>query len=530
MIPGKKYTPEDYLRMAWKRKWLILIPGVIAGIGTMIYTQQLPNRYRASTTIMIVPQQVPEDMVRSTVTARVDDRLNMISQEILSRTRLERIIEELGLYPEERANGAIMQDLVERMRLVDVKLVPIQSRSRNQTDAFTLSFESENPKTAMAVATKLADAFVGAQMADRSNLAESTSEFLNSHVDEAKRRLMSKEQELAEYRLRHAGQLPSEAGGNMTMLQATQGQLQALYDAVARDQEQLQRLEGEAATILAMAPREATGGNPATMSPARQELAQAQMALRALELRYKPGYPDIDRKKAEVAQLQLKVEAEDLQQPVSASTNPGVTLPAAAQARLAQIRIDRDEIQNRIKAARAKEGALTAQIARYQANLNATPARETELIELMRDYGTYQQAYNDLLRKSWDSKLSVNLERREIGERFKTIDGARVPEKPFYPVRSAMNIRGFMIGLGIGLALVVLLEYRDTTVKTDVDVVTALTLPVLAVIPVMLTESEQRRAKRVKRMYIWAGAAAVMIIAVVTVVAWHFGLIDRLVR
>src|SRR5688572_12577128 len=102
MLPGRKYTPVDFLMMAWKRKWLILTSVVVIGSATFIWSWNLPNRYRAEATVIIVPQRVPEDYVRPTVTAAIDDRLNMISQQILSRTRLERIIQEFNLYQEER--------------------------------------------------------------------------------------------------------------------------------------------------------------------------------------------------------------------------------------------------------------------------------------------------------------------------------------------------------------------------------------------------------------------------------------------
>src|SRR5690606_11035031 len=121
MLPGKKYKPEDFLWIAWTRKWFILLPTIIAAVGTYAWTKTLPDRYRSSTTILVVPQRVPESYVRSTVTASVSERLQTISQQILSRTRLERIIEEFNLYENQRQT-MIMEDVVQLMRTRDIKL------------------------------------------------------------------------------------------------------------------------------------------------------------------------------------------------------------------------------------------------------------------------------------------------------------------------------------------------------------------------------------------------------------------------
>src|SRR5690242_17305478 len=111
MLPGKKYTPDDFLRIAWRRRWYIAIPAVVIASATAVVSVFLPNTYRASTSILIVPQRVPVDFVKPTVTADLGERLNMITQQILSRTRLERIIQEFNLYERERQR-MIMEDVI----------------------------------------------------------------------------------------------------------------------------------------------------------------------------------------------------------------------------------------------------------------------------------------------------------------------------------------------------------------------------------------------------------------------------------
>ncbi len=219
MLPGKKYKPEDYLRMLWVRKWFIVVPAVLVSAGTFVWTSQLPDRYRASTTILVVPQRVPTAYVRSTVTAGVAERLQTISQQILSRTRLERIIEEFNLYPEERRT-MIMEDVVELMRTRDVKVNVPNSRRRNQDAShFSVSFDSSQPRTAMLVAERLASMFVQENLQDREVLADATNQFLQAQLEDARRRLIEHEKKLEEFRQRNSGQLPSQVQSNLQMMQ-----------------------------------------------------------------------------------------------------------------------------------------------------------------------------------------------------------------------------------------------------------------------------------------------------------------------
>ena len=113
MIPGKRYTAEDFLRIAWRRKWVIAIPFVVASVATYVIVKHLPNRYQSKTLILVVPQRVPDSYVHSTVSAPIEDRLRSISEQILSRSRLERIIRDFNLYAKERQR-LTTEDVVEK--------------------------------------------------------------------------------------------------------------------------------------------------------------------------------------------------------------------------------------------------------------------------------------------------------------------------------------------------------------------------------------------------------------------------------
>jgi uncharacterized protein involved in exopolysaccharide biosynthesis len=191
---------------------------------------------------------------------------------------------------------------------------------------------------------------------------------------------------------------------------------------------------------------------------------------------------------------------------------------AARQSRLHNLEIEVQNLERQIANKQAEEGRLRGVMASYQARVEAAPARESELIELTSDYTTLQQVYTTLLTKREDSKVAVNLERRQAGEQFRILDAARVPERPFSPNRMRLYLMGAMAGLAIGLGLAGLLEYLDTTLRTDDDVVTAVGLPVLAMIPLIATTVEERR--RMRARWLVVGSASAAVVAGVAAILW----------
>jgi polysaccharide chain length determinant protein (PEP-CTERM system associated) len=535
MLPGKKYTPEDFLRMAWRRKWLIVIPAVLAAVGTFAWSYQLPDRYRASTTILVVPQRVPESIVRPTVTVDVAERLQTISQQILSRTRLERLIEEFNLYEEERQT-MIMEDIIEMMRTRDIALDVANPRRRGEDAThFAVRFESSRPRMAMQVADRLGSMFVQENLADRAVLADASNQFLQAQLEDSRRRLMEHEAKLEAFRQRNAGQLPGQAGSNLQMMQMTQTQIQANVEGANRDRDRLAGLEVAIAETIANASqprveRRDPDGVP-TGTPA-QQLEQAQATLTTLERRgLKPTHPDVVRTKRIISELEVKVaeEATRKAELASLASEPAANVPASVASKVAAMRLEADQLRRGLENRKAEDERLRRVLASYNVRLEAAPKLESEETELMRGYETLKEQYDSLLKKSEESKLSVSLEKAQIGEQFKIIEMARLPQRPVSPDRMRLNLMGLLAGLGLGVALVALLEYRDTTLKTDDDVVVSLALPVLAVIPAMLTQADRKRAKR-RRLILSASATAVVFIAAAAVVAWRMNLLSDWMR
>jgi polysaccharide chain length determinant protein (PEP-CTERM system associated) len=543
VLPGRTPKPEDLLQIA-KRPLHILVPFVLITVGAAIAVKFLPDRYRADTLIQVIPQQVPETYIRPTVTTRIDDRLRAIGQQIMSRTRLEPIAREFNLYAKEIKSG-LMEDVIEQMRRdmsVDI----------TRGDAFRISFVANDPRTAMRVTERIASMYIDASLRDREVLADGTNQFIESQMVAAKAQLVEDEKKLEQYKKRYTGQLPSQVQPNLQVIQNAQLQLQALTDSISREKDRQLMLEsaindltsGPAATASAAAAAGGTtaddnGDDPtapgvpasAALLPAAAQFEAASRHLEALQMRLKPEHPDVTRQKRIVAELQQKAELEAAAAEVApAGAAPGGK-PGAGRAmtpekqaevmraeRLVQLHASYDSLGRQIAQQERAQERLHGVIAEYQSRVEAAPTREAELTELTRDYETLQRTYTTLLLKKEDAQIAANLERNQIGEQFKILDPPRLPEKPISPNRPLFYALGALVGLAIGVALAVLGEYRDTTLKTDVDVVEAFALPVLALIPRLASTRELLHKRRRRRIASWvtAGTAA----ALISLIAW----------
>jgi polysaccharide chain length determinant protein (PEP-CTERM system associated) len=516
VIPGKKYGPEYIGRILWRRKWLLVAPMCIAAVGAAIYAHSIPDLYRSESLLMIVPQRVPESYVRATVTARVQDRMQAITQDLLSRTRLERIIEEFNLYARDRQVQST-DEIVDRMRW-DIRVEPVKG------DAFRLSYISTSAPMAMRVTERLTSLFIDEHLRERGLLADATSEFLETQLEEARQQLVEKEKKLEQYRMQHAGELPTEAGSNLSAMQNYEMRRQTLADSVARDRDRRLLLERTIADLKSAAPSPSAvdTSSPAPMPPvggtAAEQVEAATRRLHELEVRFKPAHPDVVRMRAIVRELTAKAAtgAAPRPDPITGAVPP-IDNPAISRVRELEGEIANLDAQIAQKEREAER--LRTASSEYQRRIEAAPRRESELLVLSRDHETLQRLYSSLLAKREDSKMAANLERRQVGEQFRIIDPARMATRPFSPDRERMIAIGAAAGLALGLALAVLLEYRDTSLWTDDDVVTCLSMPVLAIVPIVTTALERRQ--RIRRAAAsWSLATGLM--ATAAVLLWKF--------
>ena len=504
MLPGKTYTLQEILQMIRRRWWLVTAPLVVGlSIGIVAY-KLMPVVYKSETLITVVPQRVPDSYVRSTVTARIEDRIPAISEQILSRSRLERIITEFDLFKEQRARMPL-EDVVQIVR-ASVHVDPVGKES------FKVSFTSAEPATAQKVTERLASLVIQENLRDREKYADSTSQFLESQLDEAKRRLVEQERKLEIYRREHQGTLPTELQSNMQAIANAQMQLTQVSQSINHDRERrllLERQIGDARSPDPIPPL-ATGPNGQSLDDpqlsATQRLGIAKANLEVMKRHYTPEHPDVKALERQIVELTARAEQEaKLPQPIK----PASPSEIARQRQLRDLQGDMEILDRQIATSVAEEARLKRSIGDYQARIDVVPTRETELVALTRDYNTLQESYKGLLEKQEDSKLAANLERRQIGEQLRIVDPASMPERPSNQQMRLAALGGSTLGgLLLGLLMVGFLEFRDSSFKTEEDITRVLALPVLATIPVMENKTHPGRSS--------GGRAAVIVTALAT--------------
>jgi polysaccharide chain length determinant protein (PEP-CTERM system associated) len=480
--------------------------------------------YKSETLIMVVPQRIPDSYVKSTVTAKVEDRLPSISDQILSRSRLERIITDLNLYPAQRAHG-VMEDVVQRMRDKDVQ-VKLEGK-----DSFRVGYVNSDPKIAQKTTERLASLYIEENLRDRENLAESTNQFLESQLEDAKRRLLEHEKKLEDYRRRYAGQLPTQMAGNLQAIANAQLQLQAASESLNRARERrllIERQLADAQSLPVIPPPPMDSGTPGSAPEVQlttsQQLEAAQTRLNLYRQRYTADHPDVRALERTIRDLQARAD-EEAKHAAPAAPKPLTPTEIARQKRVNDLQAELDVIDHQLASGQAEEARLKQTIAEYQSKVDVVPTRESELVELTRDYSTLQASYASLLQKREESQLSANLERRQIGEQFKILDPASLPEKPYNQQQRLMvAVGGSIGGLVLGLGLLVLLEYGDSSLKTEDDILRVLTLPVLAMVPVMASDTELAAHQRRRRLFGFGLGAALVLIGSAAVVIWRLQL------
>lgn len=499
----KPFDIHEYLELALRRKWYIIIPLVCSILVSFGVYKRLPKIYKASTLILVQPQRIPESYIRPTVTDSVGSRLNTISQEILSRTRLESVINEFNLYPDLQ-NKVPMEGIVEGMRkAVEVK-VQENPRERIQ-NSFTISYEGKEPRTVMMVTNKLASLFIEENLKVREMQAEGTSEFLIKELSRMEDELKRKEHDIRNFRERNMGQLPQQLDANLRILEGLQQQLQRTNENIrtAEDrsiliQNQIDYLKKRDSLLIA----KGSGKNPVKSSedtvseqltgdPLISQLNTLKRDLSDAQSKYTENHPDVIDLKKKIANLERKVEARR-KEGLTEDNSTTLFLDPATQRLLTQYAEQFNEIQLEVRRLKSEVKTLKDQIALYQKRIEDTPKREQELALFTRDYDLLKSNYQSLLDKKIQAQMAQNLELKQQGEQFKILDPARLPEKPIKPDRNKILLIGAFIGISAGLGLAWFRESLDQSFHTVQDVEVYLGIPVIATIPSL---KEEKRTK-----------------------------------
>ena len=504
--PGKSFNIHDYFEILLRRKWYIIIPFVIVACAATIYSFTAPKKYRASTLILVTPQKVPVEYVRPTVTSRIEDRLQSIGQEIMSRTRLEQIIAEFKLYQSE-AKTLTMEEIVELMRS------DIRVEIRGSQGYFTISYIAKDPRIVTLVTNKLSSLFIEENLKLREQQAQGTSEFLSIELNATKAKLDEQEKIITQFKRQFMYELPDQRDTNLNVLGKLQQQLQTIGDAVKSAQDRkliMQKQLTEMRNMAAMYTEDSTVSSSSSSSASPKpklantdegRLNQLRNYLAELETKYKEKHPDIVATKKRIADLEKKSEAskketeevkeKEISSPAMATATPEATKEKKKDT-TAGVGMDPfyKEMEGQlaateweIKRLKDEEARTKAKIGEYQARVENSPVRELGMANLTRDYQNMKDTYQSLLKKSQEAQQAENLERRQKGEQFKVIDPARIPEKPFSPNIPRNLLFGVLLGMGLGFGMAFFREQMDRSFKDAEDLETTLGFKVLANIP-----------------------------------------------
>ena len=528
---------SDYLDILRRRKWYIVFSILFILFGAGVYSVVAPEQYKSSTTILVIPQRVPEGYVRSTISSRVDERLSTIWTQVLSRTRLLAVMDELGLYKEERKKLPT-EVVVEMMRKsIDIQVASVSDRSRRRDsseDAFTLSVTNENPQFAMMTASRLASYFIDENLKSREQQAVGTSEFLESQLQGTKARLEAQEEKVKQYKLKYMGELPQQLQANLQILSRLQDQLKMNSDATRMAQDRKVYLDaqigvlesqlnafaaqmaaaGKAARDAADAGSDAPAPSGTSAAALANELSVKKSQLAALSAKYTGMYPEVRRLKDEVAQLEKRLAeamaqegpsgnaAPLLRQPAGVGTGSGVASGSRERDEILRLRAQGKALDSEIASLRKDRQGIEKAIADLEARVEKSPRREQEMVSLTRDYDNLKASYDDLLKKKLDADVSQNLEKRQKGEQFQILDPANLPQEPFTPNRKKVFGIAFAAALLVGFGGAIGFEMINPTLRGKRDFQHFFPLPVLASIPVIRdTEYEARKSRQLTFVY-----------------------------
>jgi succinoglycan biosynthesis transport protein ExoP len=499
---GTPYGLADYWAIAHRRFWWISLPLFFCWLGVWAVSWFLPSEYKSEALILVEQQKVPENYVASNVTVDLQDRLQSMTQQILSRTRLQATIDRFHLYPKRQGLEGLMSsgDPVDLMRK-DIKIDLVRSPGRAELTAFKIQYSAGSPELAQQVNSELTSLFIDENLKTQQQQSESTTGFLNAELAEARSKLEEQEAKVRAYKSSHFGDLPSQTQTNVQILSGLQGQLQATQRGLESAKQQklyldslLQQYESQPVNVS-----DGDSSVPPGVSDDK-ELKDLRLRLADAQSRYTDDYPDVIALKNSITKKEkLKKQEDDLvtnqmmdKQGASAGAEEvngprKVPTPSMMQVQ-SQLKLNEVEIANYQKT----EKEIESQISDYQARLNLSPQIEQELTDISRGYEESMSNYNSLLQKQMQSQLATNLEQRQQGEQFTILDPPSLPSKPASPNHLKVSLGGLLAGIFLGMGFAALLEVTQLRVWNARDLEGIVPARVLVALPHLSTPGEDR--------------------------------------
>jgi polysaccharide chain length determinant protein (PEP-CTERM system associated) len=468
----------ERLSAAWRRrKWLGIIVCLLPLTATLTAIMALPDLYQSTALVLVERQQVPEAFVRPTVTSQLEIRLQTISQEILSRSRLESLITRFGLYPNLRPRTSSEAAVDQMRRDIQIDLRGNDPRKPGSTTAFALSYRGPDPRTVALVTNTLASFYIEENLRARERQATGTAEFLRVQLAAAQKRLDEQEAKASAFRQRNMGSLPQQMAANLSTLDSLNARLRSNVDNQIRLAERRDQLAAQ----FAQAKIDAGGPEPDEV-----RLARLRQTLVALRMKYTDLWPEIIQIKDEIARLEQQTA--DPKSKVKAPEMPMTPEVLRLQGML-------KSVETELALAKTEEQRLRKAMDSYQARIDETPKNEQEFQELTRNYETTKELYQNLTKRFEEAQLAESMEQRQKGEQFKILDSAVPANSPTAPRRDRLLIVSIALSLALGAGAMILAEVLDTSFHSAADLRAHVGIPLLVSIPRILTDYDVRRQR-----------------------------------
>jgi len=463
---------QDYAGILKRRFWLTLAcaaAGLVAGVGI---GHVLPPQFISTTKVLVEQQKVSEDYVKPVVKEDLEGRLASMREQILSRSRIQPIIERFNLFPSSKYT---MDDRIELTQKA-IGIQPMPSGQSHGMPGFSITFKAQDAHTAQLVCGEITSLFVSDNLKAREQSANGTTDFLRQQLDDSKRNLDEQDAKLAAFQQKNIGRLPDQSASNANALQSLTTQLEATTQSLNRAQQNVTFLE----SMVSQQTRDQQRADSPAASLVDVHKAQLNSLLaEKLELQnlYTPDHPDVVAISRKIADLQAEIAHAPAQfSPVAAAA----VVPDTPQ--LQQLKAQLRAAQQSMTIAKQEQAQIEQQIRTYESRIESSPMVEEEYKQVTRDHETALQFYNTLLTKMNESSMATALERRQQGEQFSVMDAPNLPDAPAFPNRRMLAAGGLFAGLALGMLIAGLLEYRDTSLRNERDVWAFTKLPTLAII------------------------------------------------
>jgi polysaccharide chain length determinant protein (PEP-CTERM system associated) len=497
MIGYREMSFDDYLRILKRRLKVILVPAAFGALVGYLITLFLTPEYTSTSLILIERPTVPQNLVQSVTTDDLFTRLATMQERILSRTRLQPLIERYDIYKGERKTS--MEDAVDTMRKA-IAVTPVQfdssmvksSNKQPTVPGFSISYMAENPRLVQQVCTELTSMFMEENLQQHEQLARGTTDFLSTQIAEAKQALDDQNAKLAEFKSKNLGALPDDQQANLQVLGTLNTQLSAVTDQLSRAQQDKAYLQSlltqqEASWQAALS----GNGGPDNPNPLEDQLAKMKQGLAALKGRYTDDYPDVVKLKSAIAQLEKQI-ADEKTSGQAAQAEPGAQAQlsdntadakATPPKSIQELRAQLQQVDILIRTKTKQQEQLQQQLRSYESRVQVTPVVEQQFKQLTMGHDAALKFYNDLLASRDKSQMSVDLESRGQGEQFRVLDSPNLPQDPSFPIWWEFALGGLGGGMALGIVIAGLLEVRDKAIRDERDVEFYLELPTLALVP-----------------------------------------------